>query len=242
MTTLDFRPLTVPALVATMVFLALGLITAVSIVSTVAEIGLLQQVASGETISEATANRNDQRQTLLGYLYIGAFVVAAISFLVWLNRASSNLPALAVENQRFSPGWAVGWWFVPIFWLWRPYQVVKEVWQGSHPGGVNPGPLHRRDAPVSPLLGPWWATWLASNWLSTITARLFFSGHTVQELISADWLSVVSDAISLVALALAILLIRQITSNQGRKHAALQSGLPQGEAPDSAGLRESSSE
>lgn len=242
MNTLDFRPLTVPALVATTVFLALGLITVVSIVSTIAEIGLLQQIASGVTISEAAASRNDSRQALLGYLYIGAFVVAAVSFLVWLNRASSNLPALAVEDQRFSPGWAVGWWFVPIFWLWRPYQVVKEVWQGSHPDGVNPGPLHWRDAPVSPLLGHWWATWLASNWLSTITARLFFSGETVQELISADWLSVVSDAISLVALALAIVLIRQITSNQGRKHADLQSGLPQGEVRDSAGLRESSGE
>lgn len=235
MNTPDYRPLSIPALVATAVFLALGLITVVSMVSTVAEIGLLQQIANGETISQADASRNDSRQALLGYLYIGGLVVAAISFLVWLNHASANLAALGADGQRFSPGWAVGWWFVPIFWLWRPYQVVKEVWQGSYPVTGADGPADWRDTPVSPLLGWWWAAWLVSNWLSVITARLFFSGDTVQELIRADWLSVVSNAISLGALALVIVLIRQITSNQGRKHVALPNGIPQGAALDSAG-------
>ena len=224
MNTSEYRPVSTYAYVATLFFMVLGLVTVVSIVSTVAEIGLLQQVANGGAISEADANRNDSRQALLGYLYIGGFVVATISFLVWLNRASDNLAALDVDDQRFSPGWAVGWWFVPIMWLFRPYQVVKEIWQGSHPDTAASDPFQWRDAPVSPLLGLWWAAWLVSNWVSNIAARLFFAGDgTAEDLIRADWLSVISSAISLVALALVIVLVRQITSNQAGKHSALQS-------------------
>ena len=221
----QYRPVSAHALVATLFFMALGLIIVVSIVSTVAEIGLLQQIATGGTVSEADAGRNDSRQALLGYLYIGGLVVAAISFLMWLNRASDNLAALDVDDQRFSPGWAVGWWFVPVMCLFRPHQVVKEVWQGSYPLIGKAGATGWRDAPVSPLLGLWWATWLVSNWVSNITARLFFTGDgTVQDLIRAHWLSVVSNAISLVALALVIVLVRQISSHQVRKHADLQNG------------------
>jgi hypothetical protein len=84
--------------------------------------------------------------------------VTAITFLFWLHRVRANLPALAVADARWSPGWAVGWWFVPGFNLFRPYQVIAEIWQASDPV-ATPGDWRGR--PVSPLLGWWWALFLA---------------------------------------------------------------------------------
>ena len=201
----QYKSLSTHALVATTLFLTLGLITVVSIISTVAEIGLLQQIAAGGPISEADANRNDSRQALLGYLYIVGFVAAAIAFLAWLNRASNNLATLGVAGQRFSPGWAVGWWFVPIFWLWRPYQVVKEVWQGSHPATGTGGPGELEETlPLSPPVGLLVGS-MAGLQLGQHTSRPACSSPATRYRSSsaADWLSVISSVISLVALALA---------------------------------------
>ena len=183
----EFTPVSAHALVATLCFVALGLVTVVSMVSTIAEIGLLQQLASGAAISNAEAERNDGCQALIGYAYLGVFAVTVISVLAWINRASGNLRGLRVEDQRFSPGWAVGAWFVPIVMLFRPYQIMKEVWQGSHPAGGDGDLLAWRQAPVSPLLGFWWAAWLVSNWLSNLVFRnLFARESTVDALIRAD--------------------------------------------------------
>src|SRR4030095_10643316 len=37
-----------------------------------------------------------------------------IPFLIVLHRAYANLSPLKARNLEFSPGWAVGWWFIPF--------------------------------------------------------------------------------------------------------------------------------
>ena len=206
-----------PSNLAIFCLLLLGIVLIASIISTIVEISLLQQVADGEAISEAQADSNDSRQALIGWVYIGVFVVSAIMFLVWISHASNNLVPLGAEGQQHSPGWAVGSWFVPVVWLYRPYQVMKEIWKGSHSEiAGEQGPWS--DAPVSRLLGFWWATWLVSSWGDWIATRILFSGDlTVERLIVSDWFSVVSAAILLVALVLVVILIRGITTHQEKK-------------------------
>jgi hypothetical protein len=62
-----------------------------------------------------------------------AGLATAIAFLMWIHRVSKNLYPLGAVGQRFSPGWAVGWWFVPVMFFFRPYQVMGEIWRGSSP-------------------------------------------------------------------------------------------------------------
>ena len=51
----------------------------------------------------------------------------ATAVLMWVHRAYRNLPALGARDMAYSPGWAVGWWFIPFLNLVRPYQVVREI-------------------------------------------------------------------------------------------------------------------
>src|SRR4029077_9871820 len=46
----------------------------------------------------------------------GAVIVTTTSvmFLIWFRRLYSNLAALGAQELRSTPGWAVGWWFIPI--------------------------------------------------------------------------------------------------------------------------------
>ena len=137
---------------------------------------------------------------------------------MWIHQASKNLVALGVHDQRFSPGWAVGWWFVPVMFLFRPYQVMKEIWRGSYPDIGIGDQAAWRNVPVSSLLGWWWAAWLLSGWVGSAG---FQGGETVSSLITADWLLVVSDVISIMASILVFVLVRQITSNQEKRHNSL---------------------
>ncbi len=84
---------------------------------------------------------------------------AAVAVLLWIHRANSNARALGATNMKFTPGWAVGWYFVPVAWFWKPYQAMREIWQAS----ADPANWERQWAP--PLLGWWWALWIVPFWI-----------------------------------------------------------------------------
>ena len=198
---------------------AYGIIAIAAMASTIAEISLLQRIESGAFVSEAEAVSNDERQATIAGLYFFAIVAAAITFFMWIYRTSNNLAALGWQDQRFSPGWAVGCWFVPIIGLFRPYQVVNEIWKGSLPGPRPETKQAQVNLPTSPLIGPWWAAWLVVGWIGNLVIRVYFSeSSTVSDFIAADFVSVVADGIGLIALALVVTLIWQITANQERRH------------------------
>jgi Domain of unknown function (DUF4328) len=62
-----------------------------------------------------------------------AYVACAIAVPMWCFRATGNLGSLSDRFQRFTPGWAAGWWFVPVANLVQPYRVLREIWTGSRP-------------------------------------------------------------------------------------------------------------
>jgi hypothetical protein len=61
------------------------------------------------TLSDAEAS--DARVVAAGVLVLGSGLVAAVTFLIWINGAYSNLNTLGTTAPRFSTGWAVGCWF-----------------------------------------------------------------------------------------------------------------------------------
>ena len=105
--------------------------------------------------------------------------------------------------------------------LFRPYQVMKEIWKGSYPCKAHGDPVARRDVPVSTLLGFWWGAYVTSNFIGNATLRAFLSGEEIEELITADILSLVNDVLTVVAGALVFVLVSQITANQQEKYRSL---------------------
>ncbi|MYL07577.1 MAG: DUF4328 domain-containing protein [Gemmatimonadales bacterium] len=81
-----------------------------------------------------------------------------ILVLMWIYRANYNARQLGAADMRFTPGWAVGWYFIPIGWFWMPYLAMREIWRAS----VNPADWGA--APVSPLLRWWWGLWIVARW------------------------------------------------------------------------------
>ena len=69
---------------------------------------------------------------IVGWVDLVLVIVTVTTFLLWVYRSNENLRALSGESMTFTPGWSVGWYFIPIVCLWKPYQVMKEIWNVSH--------------------------------------------------------------------------------------------------------------
>ena len=95
---------------------------------------------------------------VLGVAEITIWLITSILVLNWIHRANHNARQLGATDLRFTPGWAIGWYFVPIAWFWKPYQAMTEIWRASR------NPLDWRGESASPLMLWWWILWLGAIW------------------------------------------------------------------------------
>jgi hypothetical protein len=146
-----------------------------------------------------------------GVLNVLAVVVAAIAVLRWIYRTSRNAHALG-PAMTVTPRWAVGWFFVPVANLWKPFQAVSETWQVS----ADP---HAPDAvPIPVVLRIWWGCWIASSIISNIDFRLSMQAETAEQLIAASWFTVAAVPVD-VALTIALAAIMRRLSQMQRDRA-----------------------
>jgi len=91
------------------------------------------------------------------YAEVGAFVLIAILFLRFLYKAVQQAKGFATPYAYASAGWAVGYWFIPVVNLYRPFEVVKQLFKAcTQQAGGKP-------AAGEQLLSAWWAMFLVSN-------------------------------------------------------------------------------
>ncbi|MCH9682566.1 MAG: DUF4328 domain-containing protein [Deltaproteobacteria bacterium] len=180
-------------------------------ISTYMEMDLLERASAG-LVDEAEANANDSRQVLLGSLTVIVYLSTAVVFSMFLHRANKNARALSPETMfSFTPGWTVGWFFVPIASLWKPYQAVRELWEKSRP--VLPG-----------IMGAWWGFWITDNVLNQIAYRMADENATITELHNVDKVMMAADVVGVVSAVLAIAVVRSIHASQQEHH---ETGKPQ---------------
>lgn len=158
----------------------------------------------------------DLLAVLVGLPGILVYVVLAIAFLMWLHRVVKNVPALgnAKSKVEYSPGWAVGSFFIPFANLYMPYKAVREVWDKSDPAIKSEDDIMFTPPASAPLLLGWWLTWLAATFLSRLSWRLERrAGQMATENFIAG-VDVTADVLAIVAAVLAIFVVRDIDRRQ----------------------------
>jgi hypothetical protein len=193
------------------VFGAIFVADLVAVGSSLMELNLLDRLESGAFVSDAEIDDNDTRQGSMGVLQLVLYIAGAIVFIRWLRAAYRNVDVLAPGFRRYGHGWAIGAWFVPFLNLWRPKQIVNDVWRA---GAENPND----DRPPLLLLA-WWLSWIASTLLGRAAGRAAVDQDTLDELRTVDFLFIVSDGWDAIVAVMAVAVVRATTRRLDRKAA-----------------------
>jgi hypothetical protein len=183
-------------------------IAVVAIVTDYREIQLVRDIQVGDFATEQEMNAaidlNEDWQSGRAGIEILVFVVSGILILKWIYRANHNARQLGASNMRFSPGWSVGWFFVPIALLWKPYQAMKEIWRASHK------PDDWQNYTSYGFVGLWWFVWLFSRTIDVIASRVYDAAEEMEEIARADWLYIFSYLIGAILTIVTLKLINRI--------------------------------
>lgn len=165
----------------TLIWIVLAL-EIISAISGYFQYDLLQTAANCGEISTEAATANDTREQVITIIYLIVYIISAVTFIQWFRRAYFNLHQ-KVTRLAQTEGWAAGSWFVPIVSLYRPYQIMKELYQETKEL-LNKKGISINTNFTTSSLGWWWALWIISNGIGQFIFRYSMSAESMDELIT----------------------------------------------------------
>ncbi len=196
------------AMVALLGFVAVEI---VAIVADAGRVDITNRLIRGDEVTDAEITSSDSFVHISAFLEIAALVACAVFFMTWLHRTVANLPELGARNLRFTPGWAVGWWFVPIANLVKPFQAMGEAWTASSP---------EHDAPLGVLLPLWWGLLVLGEVVSRLVV-IRSGGDDITGLRNSAVVDIVASVVLMLAALLCVVVVRRLTERQEITHRGL---------------------
>ncbi len=102
-----------------------------------------------------TADDMDMLQAV-DAIYAFMFFASAAIIALWIYRAHSNLLLAGISGLEITPGWAVGYFFIPFANLVMPFRAMRQLWQASYDTSA---PLDETPS----LVGLWWGLFIGGG-------------------------------------------------------------------------------
>lgn len=135
-------------------------------------------------------------------------LVTTIFFAMWIYRAAANVVEAGTRGFDYTPGWAVGWFFIPIANLFKPFGAMRQIWNASH--GEQGDRLNHANG----LLAFWWGCWILSNIASNISFRMTINPSSAETLLMGQQVGLVASVASFALYPAAYRLVEGITTAQ----------------------------
>lgn len=172
-------------------------------------------------------------ETRLAHAATGRFVTVAqslmlattgLTFLVWLHRVRVNVRALGVRRLAYRREWTILGFLVPFLNAFRPYQVIREIWQASDPSTGDPMAWKRVAAPR--LLAAWWGLFVAYFLLEAASLTMLHAAVTLGQIRLGYALALLGDVCAGISASFAYFVVVRISEAQDEKRRAYGRGLP----------------
>jgi hypothetical protein len=141
---------------------------------------------------------------------------SAIVFIIFMRHAYRNIMQPVIANRRYSPGWTIGAFVVPLANVVMPHLVMREIWQCSRALIRTRPDGHWQEEERPFVLRAWWPAALAASIVMDILARLPHYLPHVASRISPIWLHLFGILMYWVAAGITISLIWRLTGMQWR--------------------------
>ncbi|MCE3295229.1 MAG: hypothetical protein K0R65_943 [Crocinitomicaceae bacterium] len=181
-----------------------GGLSLVGLITNFMEYRIYANANQGVFISMDEAQSFQITEVIVAILTVGVFIFSAITFIQWFRRAYFN------QEMKFSMtttnGWTAGAWFIPIYNLYRPYQLMKELYENVESFLIK-NQLDETKKSNFAVLGWWWGLWITLNIAQNIVTRVSLRSESLDVLQS---LAVASMAIELLYIPLAYITVKVI--------------------------------
>ncbi len=150
---------------------ALMILNLTSIPVSMYENSALQKIGTGLFDGESLDNYAEQVDLIVGLqaLFCSAALVASLVINgAWIVNAARNAQELSPVPLSPSPGWCLGWFFIPIANLFMPYKGLTQTYR------VTMG--HLGYTSHAGWILTWWWIWILSNFIAGYSKRLFNDG------------------------------------------------------------------
>ena len=144
------------------------------------------------------------------------FVATAVVFIIWQWRMAKNAELLGAQRPRFTPGWSIGAWFIPLANFVIPLLIFQDLWRASTPA-ARPDSWRREEG--SFLVGVWWTLFVLANVVSrTVNTD---DGDSLDALRTTNEVLRGTFVLTIVAAALAIVVVVRLTRRFEARRAEL---------------------
>ena len=118
------------------------LVVLLTVCGALGALGALLSVVQLFVFPDAAAAENPQTPWQIAVLfgvgcealvYLVVFLATVVVWAMFVHRSCANAHALGAVGMEFTPGWAVGWYFVPFANLFKPGQVMQEIYRATDP-------------------------------------------------------------------------------------------------------------
>ena len=140
-----------------------------------------------------------------------------IFFLRWVYLANKNTRILTAGEMRFSPGWAVGWFFIPFFNIILPVQVLSEIYSKSAPASL---PDANPEGNTRTIIDAWWICSVLVKPIEMLASKIhgpFMKPALPENIIRGNLIFMVSMGFLLAAIYFTFKVVTEIYERQEDK-------------------------
>ena len=180
----------------------------ISAISGYLQFDLLKSVEDGKLFFPETFENNDLRERIIGITSMIVFIISAVTFIMWFRRAYYNLGKKTIY-LRFSDDWAAGSWFVPIISFYRPFQMMKQLFQETK----KVLSLNKIKTNLSTDIVVWWWTlWLINSFVGQFVFRYSMRADTLDELLISTKVGILNNLLGIPLAVVAAKLIKEYSN------------------------------
>lgn len=149
-------------------------ITAIVGFNAFSTVGILREIQSGTRTADPSLISSLEFWDGFSKLVFLTAIGVGIGLVKWLNAcyrfARESIGATGFKNE----GWTILGWIVPIFNLFKPYQIIKELYKAGGTEYKNPDEWSK-EATSGALLA-WWVLWAITHIVGWILSKQMLQG------------------------------------------------------------------
>jgi len=189
-------------------------IQVIAIILDLIQLNILKEIAAGESVAHRVTEANDARQSYISISFMIAWIISGVTFIQWFRRAYYNLQTL-VDDLSWDESWVVGAWIIPILNLYRPFQMMRELYSRSIIYLSETGLENDMKVSLTPVAW-WWFIWIFRIALNAVIATFLILNPENDQMLNITRMNIIGGLLLIPLAVITVTVIRNYSVVEAR--------------------------